>query len=124
MDLIPEELRRALEDGDVVFFCGAGVSVPAGLKSFKELVEAVLTDLLPTRKMCKPGSTEGLAWKAFDDDKYDEALDILETPREGGHEPKDVRERVRYHLTKPKTKPSKCTASCRDWRTSIQKMGG
>ena len=35
MDLIREELRRAHEDGEVVFFCGAGVSMPAGLPSFK-----------------------------------------------------------------------------------------
>ncbi len=107
MDLIREELRRAHEDGEVVFFCGAGVSMPAGLPSFQGLVEAVLTNLLPTREMCKPGSTEALAWKAFDDDKYDEALDILESPREGGYEPKDVRERVRDHLTKPKIKTLK-----------------
>ena len=104
MDLIPEKLRRAQEDGEVVFFCGAGISMPAGLPSFKGLVEAVLTDLLPKREMCQPGSTEALAWKAFDDDKYDEALGILETPRKGGYEPKDVRERVHHHLTRPKIK--------------------
>lgn len=104
MDLIREELRRAHEDGEVVFFCGAGVSMPAGLPSFKGLVKAVLTDLLPTREMCERGSTEALAWKAFHDDKLDEALDILETPRRGGYEPKSVRERVRHHLTTPKIK--------------------
>ena len=104
MDLIPEDLRRAHEDGEVVFFCGAGVSMPAGLQSFKGLVEAVLTDLMPTRDLCKPGSTEALSWKAFDGDRYDEALDILESPREGGYESKAVRERVHYHLTKRKTK--------------------
>lgn len=104
MDLISEELRRAHEDGDVVFFCGAGVSVPAGLMSFKDLVEAVLMDFLPKRKMCSLGSTGAMAWKAFDDDKYDEALDILENPREGGYEPKAVRKSVYDHLSKPKTK--------------------
>ena len=104
MDLIPDKLRRAHEDGEVVLFCGAGVSMPAGLPSFKGLVNAVLMDLLPIRTMCKPGSTEALAWKAFDNDRYDEALDILESPREGGYEPKDVRERVRYRLSTTKTK--------------------
>lgn len=92
MDLVTEELRRAHENGDVVFFCGAGVPAPAGLPSFKGLVEAVLTDLLPNRSMCKTGSTEAQAWQALDDKKYDEALDIMESPREGGYEPKDVRE--------------------------------
>ncbi|MEE9216642.1 MAG: SIR2 family protein [Anaerolineales bacterium] len=104
MDLIPEELRRAHEDGGVVFFCGAGVSMPAGLPSFKGLVEAVLADLLPKKSMCKSGSTEALAWQAIEYDKYDEALDILESPREGGYEPKDVRERVHNRLSTTKTK--------------------
>lgn len=104
MNLIHEELRRAHEDGRTVFFCGAGVSVPAGLPSFKKLVENVLSDFLPSKESCSPGSTEALAWKAFDDDRYDAALDILESPREGGHEPKDVRKSVKSELTEPKTR--------------------
>ena len=36
---IPERLLQAHEEGDVVFFCGAGISYPAGLPGFKELVE-------------------------------------------------------------------------------------
>lgn len=36
---IPERLLQAHEDGRVVFFCGAGISCPAGLPSFGELVE-------------------------------------------------------------------------------------
>ncbi len=104
MDLIPEELRRAHEDGKVVFFCGAGISVPAGLPSFKELVESVLTDLLPRKEDCQPGTTESLARSAFCGGRYDEALDILESPRQGGYAPKSVREKVREHLTRrPKT---------------------
>ena len=59
---------------------------------------------LPAREMCKEGSTEALAWDAFHDDKIDEALDILENPRRGGYEPKNVRERVHYHLTTSKIK--------------------
>ena len=63
MDLIPEKLRRALEDREVVFFCGAGASKGAGLPSFEELVESILTDLLPSRASCKPGSMEALTWE-------------------------------------------------------------
>ncbi len=74
------------------------------LPSFKGLVEAVLTDLLPPHDACRRGSTEFLAWKAFYNDKYDEALDILESPREGGLESKDVRKAICYHLTKPRTR--------------------
>src|SRR3546814_718854 len=102
MKLIPEHLRRALEDGVVVFFCGAGVSVPAGLPSFKGLVEDVLRDLVPPADKCRVGSTGALAWRAFDKERYDEALDVLETRRGGGFAPRDVRDRVRYHLTKRK----------------------
>jgi hypothetical protein len=35
---IPEALLQAHEDGQVVFFCGAGISYPAGLKGFEWLV--------------------------------------------------------------------------------------
>ncbi len=38
---IPIELFRAQEDGQLVLFCGAGISVPAGLPLFKGLVESV-----------------------------------------------------------------------------------
>ena len=105
MDLIPEELRRSHEDGEVVFFCGAGVSMPAGLPSFKKLVKSILTDLLPGKEHCQPSSTEALAWRAFEDERYDEALDILESPQQGGYEAEKVRERVRHHLSerRPKT---------------------
>lgn len=36
---IPERLLQAHEDGRVVFFCGAGISYPAGLPGFGKLVE-------------------------------------------------------------------------------------
>ena len=35
---IPEHLLQAHEDGKVIFFCGAGISYPAGLPDFKGLV--------------------------------------------------------------------------------------
>ena len=100
VDLIPEKLRQALEDREVVFFCGAGASKGAGLPSFEGLVESVLTDLLPPRVSCKPGSMEALTWETFDQKRYDEALSNLETPNLGGYDQKKVRERVRYYLSK------------------------
>jgi hypothetical protein len=42
---IPEHLLQAHEAGRVVFFCGAGISYPAGLPGFKVLVERVLEKL-------------------------------------------------------------------------------
>ena len=100
MELIPESLRRVHEDGEIVFFCGAGVSMPAGLPSFKRLTRDILTDMLPLKNGCEPGSTEALAWQAFEGGRYDEALGILESAHEG-FDPKNVRERVRHYLSTP-----------------------
>ena len=100
VDLIPEKLRQALEDREVVFFCGAGTSKGAGLPSFQGLVKSVLTDLLPPKVSCKPGSMEALTWETFDQKRYDEALSILETPNLDGYDPMRVRESVRNFLSK------------------------
>ena len=38
---VPDELIQAQETGNVVFFCGAGISVPANLPLFKGLVDQI-----------------------------------------------------------------------------------
>ncbi len=38
---LTEALLRAHEDGNVVFFTGAGISMPAGLPGFKSLVDGL-----------------------------------------------------------------------------------
>ena len=99
--MVPEELLQAHEEDDkVVFFCGAGVSMPAGLPSFKGLVKDVLKDLLPSEDYCQPGTAEAMAWRAFCEGRHDEALEILENPREGVCNPKPVREKVSALLMK------------------------
>ena len=104
MELIPEQLLRNHEDGRVIFFCGAGVSVPAGLPSFRELVQLTLLDLLPAKDRCESNSMESMAWQAFDDGKYDEALGVLESPQQGGYEAKEIRGKVNGLLSNPRTK--------------------
>ena len=42
---IPIKLLDARDKGEVVFICGAGVSIPAGLPSFSSLTKQVLNDL-------------------------------------------------------------------------------
>jgi hypothetical protein len=42
---IPEALLEDRDNGNVVFFCGAGVSRPAGLPGFAELAEQVVQEL-------------------------------------------------------------------------------
>jgi hypothetical protein len=39
---IPGELLEQRDRGNVVFFCGAGVSMPAGLPNFPKLTERVM----------------------------------------------------------------------------------
>jgi len=38
---IPDSLLKAREEGDLLFFCGAGISYPAGLLGYKGLVEEI-----------------------------------------------------------------------------------
>lgn len=103
MSLVPGKLRRAHEGNKVVFFCGAGVSEPAGLPMFKGLTETVLETLIGSHASCRSGSPEAAAWDACENDRYDEALNILEHPR-GGIKPKDVRKVVEKELGKDPTK--------------------
>jgi hypothetical protein len=42
---IPEELLENRDNGNVVFFCGAGISRPAGLPGFADLAEQVVHEL-------------------------------------------------------------------------------
>ena len=68
--VIPEELLRAHEDGDVVFFAGAGVSKPAGIPGFKGVVDQLYAQLLvePTREQKR----------AIKEHRYDVAINLLE----------------------------------------------
>jgi hypothetical protein len=67
---IPEYLLQAHEEGRVVFFCGAGISYPAGLPDFRGLVEQIYTQLGTTRLPIEEQS--------FENKQYDATLDLLE----------------------------------------------
>ncbi|UTA53165.1 SIR2 family protein [Lysobacter soli] len=67
---IPDELLQAHEEGRVVFFCGAGISYPAGLPDFGGLVEDIYK---LTGTACSP-----FEQKAFDRGQFDATLDLLE----------------------------------------------
>ena len=67
---IPDELLQAHEEGRVVFFCGAGISYPAGLPDFKGLVEQIYK---------KTGTTRtAIEQDAFGRNQFDATLDLLE----------------------------------------------
>lgn len=67
---IPDALLQAHEDGRVVFFCGAGISRPAGLPGFKGLVDEIYQ-----RNGTAPRDIE---CAALDRGQYDATLDLLE----------------------------------------------
>jgi NAD-dependent SIR2 family protein deacetylase len=67
---IPIEVLQALEEGELVFFCGAGVSKPAGLPLFGDLVSAIYEYIHEEMK--------DLAKKASENGEYDRVLTLLE----------------------------------------------
>lgn len=73
---IPDALLQAHEEGRVVFFCGAGISRPAGLPGFKELVENIYEIVGEHRN-----PIEDLAFKR---EQFDATLDMLEHRLKGG----------------------------------------
>lgn len=73
---IPDELLQAHEEGKVVFFCGAGISYPAGLPGFSGLVEQIY-------KTTGAKKTD-LQQAAIKNYQFDTALDLLERDIVGG----------------------------------------
>lgn len=67
---VPDELLKAHEEGRLVFFCGAGISYPAGLPDFKGLVEEIYRRNGTTRTPIEQD--------AFSRGQYDATLDLLE----------------------------------------------
>lgn len=67
---IPEALLQAHEEGRVVFFCGAGISYPAGLPGFKGLVDKIYRAAHTQRNAIED--------RAYQRGQYDAALDLLE----------------------------------------------
>lgn len=68
---VPERLLQVHEEGHVVFFCGAGISYPARLPGFKELVKRIYDDLYVT-----PDRMQKEAIKAK---RFDTAIGLLES---------------------------------------------
>ncbi|MGH2442610.1 MAG: SIR2 family protein [Chloroflexota bacterium] len=74
---IPDDLLEAHEQGRVVFFCGAGVSYPAGLPSFRRLTQLIIAEIGATLNSTQQA--------AFDADRFDTVLDLLERDKPDGH---------------------------------------
>ena len=114
---IPERLLQAHEDGRVVFFCGAGISYPAGLPGFRGLVEE-----LYSRLEVAPDPVQTAAIK---DKRYDTAVDLLERNIVGGREA--VREQLAQILEADTSLPNATSThealltlgKCRERRTRL-----
>lgn len=86
---LPNELLKAHEEDKLVFICGSGISVNAGLKLFKGLTNQVLDDL--------GGSLDKEEKKAKKNTEFDKVFSLLE--REHRFGPVQVRESVKKNLT-------------------------
>lgn len=95
---IPERLIQAHEDGRVVFFCGAGVSYPAGLPGFSDLVAKLYT-VLGT----PPNAIQQAAIKAK---QFDTAVGLLEANIVGGRKESRVRKALAEILNPNLNAPS------------------
>ena len=67
---IPDELLQSHEEGKVVFFCGAGISYPAGLPGFGGLVDKIYKSIGDVPSIIEQ--------QAKDKDQFDAVLDLLE----------------------------------------------
>ncbi len=67
---IPDALLQRHEEGRVVFFCGAGISYPAGLRGFKWLIDEIYRLVGTT-----PNAIEQ---EAYSRRQFDATLDLLE----------------------------------------------
>ena len=67
---IPNKLLQAHEEGNVVFFCGAGISYPAGLPGFEGLVDGIYEHIGATRSPIQE--------EACNRGQFDATLNLLE----------------------------------------------
>lgn len=83
---VPEKLLQAQEEGKVVFFCGAGISFPAGLPGFGGLVWK-----LYEKMGVIPNAVQEQALKAG---QFDTAVSLLEAVKHTNEWRRDVRHEI------------------------------
>lgn len=83
---VPEKLLQAHEEGKVVFFCGAGISFPAGLPGFGDLVRKLYEKMGVT-----PNPIQEQALKAG---QFDTAVSLLEAVNQTNEWRRDVRQEM------------------------------
>jgi hypothetical protein len=106
---IPDALLQAHEDGRVVFFCGAGISYPAGLPGFKGLVDAIYR-LVGT-------TPDAIELDAYSRGQFDATLDLLERRLPGQRQGLAMRKALAKAL-QPKLRRKGAT----DTHTALQQL--
>lgn len=101
---IPDALLQAHEDERVVFFCGAGISNPAGLPNFQGLVDAIYKEIGTDRR-----DIEHEAYKRY---QFDATLDLLERRMPGQRQNLDIRKAL-AKILKPKLRRVGATSTHR-----------
>ena len=91
---IPDRLIQAHEDGNVFFFCGAGVSYPAGLPLFGQLVKLIYERIGETMTAAET--------QAFANSQFDTTIQLLERRVES----KLVRDAIAVILTATNPSPA------------------
>ncbi|BBZ97481.1 hypothetical protein BRDID11004_16080 [Bradyrhizobium diazoefficiens] len=92
---VPDELVRAVTDGNATFLCGAGVSFRVNLPSFKQLTERVYA------RLGEAPDDEPAERSAIESKEYDRALRSLEKRTRRPGTPSRVREAVAQELSAP-----------------------
>ncbi len=101
---LPEKFLQAHEEGKVVFFCGAGISFPAGLPGFGQLVGDLYEQLGVV-----PNGIQEQVLKAG---QFDTAVSLLEAERSTNEWRSDVRKKI-AELLQPNFSKPKATATHR-----------
>lgn len=85
--VIPDELLQQQREGNTIFFCGAGVSMPAGLPSFAGLAKGIIDNLSSKKALepfqrCEYDRAFNALLREFDRDEIDRQMfAALRTPR-------------------------------------------
>ena len=87
---VPDTLLQAHEDGDVVFFCGAGISCTAGLPLFETLVKQIIEKASLSKDEIE---RDPFLDDALNSKNYDTAIHLLESKSYLG------RDKVRQYLS-------------------------
>ena len=113
---IPERLLQAHEEGRVVFFCGAGISYPAGLPGFECLVKEIYFRLKITPDSRLYVTDDPVQAAAIKAKRYDTAVGLLEANFVGGRQA--VREKIGEILRPGEIRPPmrpQPTKRCSPW---------